>query len=57
MRAARFAEAVPGKRKAHKQVMQLKIATRESLTDKAYKQLEEMIVTLQLKPGSVLAEG
>ncbi|KPK31695.1 MAG: GntR family transcriptional regulator [Betaproteobacteria bacterium SG8_40] len=37
--------------------MQLKIASRESLTDKAYKQLEEMIVTLQLKPGSVLAEA
>lgn len=37
--------------------MQLKIANRESLTDKAYKQLEEMIVTLQLEPGSVLGEG
>ncbi|UCD67986.1 MAG: GntR family transcriptional regulator [Betaproteobacteria bacterium] len=32
------------------------MATRESLTDKAYKQLEEMIVTLQLEPGAVLAE-
>ena len=29
---------------------------RESLTDKAYKQLEEMIVTLQLEPGAVVAE-
>lgn len=29
---------------------------RESLTDKAYKQLEEMIVTLQLEPGAVLSE-
>lgn len=37
--------------------MQVKIAARESLTDKAYKQLEEMIVTLQLEPGSVLAEA
>ena len=33
------------------------MGTRESLTDKAYKQLEEMIVTLQLEPGSVLAEA
>lgn len=32
------------------------MGTRESLTDKAYKQLEEMIVTLQLEPGAVLAE-
>jgi DNA-binding GntR family transcriptional regulator len=37
--------------------MQLKMAVRESLTDKAYKQLEEMIVTLQLQPGAVLAEA
>ncbi|MGR8946729.1 MAG: GntR family transcriptional regulator [Gammaproteobacteria bacterium] len=29
---------------------------RESLTDKAYSQLEEMIVTLQLEPGAVLSE-
>ena len=29
---------------------------RESLTDKAYSQLEEMIVTLQLQPGAVLSE-
>ena len=32
------------------------MGTRESLTDKAYKQIEEMIVTLQLEPGAVLAE-
>ena len=32
------------------------MGARESLTDKAYKQLEEMIVTLQLEPGAVLAE-
>lgn len=32
------------------------MSTRESLTDKAYKQLEEMIVTLQLEPGAVAAE-
>lgn len=31
--------------------------THQSLTDKAYKQLEEMIVTLQLEPGAALAEG
>jgi len=35
----------------------VKVGARESLTDKAYKQLEEMIVTLQLEPGSVLAEA
>ena len=35
----------------------MKIAARESLTDKAYKQLEEMIVTLQLEPGLVLVEA
>jgi len=29
---------------------------RESLADKAYSQLEEMIVTLQLEPGAVLSE-
>jgi DNA-binding GntR family transcriptional regulator len=29
----------------------------ESLTDRAYKQLEEMIVTLQLEPGAVLSES
>ncbi len=29
----------------------------ESLTDQAYNQLEEMIVTLQLEPGAVLSEG
>lgn len=29
---------------------------RESLTDKAYGQLEELIVTLQLEPGAVLSE-
>lgn len=29
---------------------------RESLTDKAYKALEEMIVTLRLEPGAVLSE-
>ena len=28
-----------------------------SLTDQAYNQLEEMIVTLQLEPGAVLSEG
>ena len=32
------------------------MSTRESLTDKAYAQLEEMIVTLQLAPGAVLSE-
>ena len=32
------------------------MGARESLTDKAYDQLEEMIVTLQLEPGSVLSE-
>jgi len=32
------------------------MGVRESLTDKAYKQLEEMIVTLQLEPGAVLGE-
>ena len=37
--------------------MRLNAAVRESLTDKAYKQLEEMIVTLQLQPGSMLAES
>ena len=31
-------------------------SVRESLTDKAYRKLEEMIVTLQLEPGSVLSE-
>lgn len=29
---------------------------RQSLSDKAYSQLEEMIVTLQLEPGAVLSE-
>ncbi|MEM7465556.1 MAG: GntR family transcriptional regulator [Pseudomonadota bacterium] len=29
---------------------------RQSLSDKAYDQLEEMLVTLQLEPGSVLSE-
>ena len=29
---------------------------RESLSDKAYRQLEEMIVTLQLEPGAALSE-
>jgi len=29
---------------------------KESLTDKAYSQLEELIVTLQLKPGAALSE-
>lgn len=29
----------------------------ESLTDRAYKELEEMIVTLQLEPGAVLSES
>ncbi len=32
------------------------MSTKESLTEKAYRQLEEMIVTLQLEPGSVLSE-
>ncbi len=32
------------------------MAKRESLADKAYDKLEEMIVTLQLEPGLVLAE-
>ncbi|MEM7541075.1 MAG: GntR family transcriptional regulator [Pseudomonadota bacterium] len=32
------------------------MSIRESLTDKAYGQLEEMIVTLQLEPGAVLSE-
>ena len=30
---------------------------RQTLTDKAYIQLEEMIVTLQLAPGQVLSES
>jgi len=30
---------------------------KESLTDQAYKRLEEMIVTLQLEPGAVLSES
>jgi len=32
-------------------------ARRESLTDQAYKRLEELIVTLQLEPGAVLSES
>lgn len=32
------------------------MGVRESLTNKAYSQLEEMIVTLQLAPGAVLSE-
>lgn len=32
------------------------MSVRTSLTDKAYCQLEEMIVTLQLEPGAVLSE-
>ncbi len=32
------------------------MSARESLTDKAYGRLEEMIVTLQLEPGAVLSE-
>lgn len=32
------------------------MSARESLTDKAYCQLEEMIVTLRLEPGAVLSE-
>ncbi len=31
-------------------------ASNSSLTDQAYRQLEELIVTVQLKPGSVLSE-
>ncbi len=30
---------------------------RESLTDRAYKRIEELVVTLQLEPGSVLSES
>lgn len=30
--------------------------TRQSLTDRAYSELEELIVTLELKPGAVLSE-
>jgi DNA-binding GntR family transcriptional regulator len=30
---------------------------RESLTDRAYKRIEELIVTLQLEPGAVLSES
>ncbi len=33
------------------------VVERTSLSDRAYKQLEEMIVTLQLQPGSVITEG
>jgi DNA-binding GntR family transcriptional regulator len=33
------------------------IAERSSLSDRAYGQLEEMIVTLQLQPGAVVTEG
>jgi DNA-binding GntR family transcriptional regulator len=32
------------------------MSIKESLTEKAYRQLEEMIATLQLAPGSVLSE-
>ncbi len=32
-------------------------AERSSLSDRAYRQLEKMIVTLQLQPGSVVTEG
>lgn len=32
-------------------------APRESLTDQAYKRLEELIVTLRLEPGAVLSES
>ena len=32
------------------------MSKRESLTDKAYRELEELIVTLQLEPGAVLSE-
>jgi len=32
-------------------------AERQSLADRAYQQLESMIVTLQLQPGSIVTEG
>ena len=32
-------------------------ARNESLTDRAYKELEELVVTLRLAPGSVLSEN
>jgi DNA-binding GntR family transcriptional regulator len=35
----------------------LEVAERASLADRAYRQLEEMIVTLQLEPGAVVTEG
>jgi len=34
-----------------------KLSKEESLSDKAYKRLEEMIVTMQLPPGSPVSEG
>lgn len=33
------------------------VVERSSLSDRAYKQLEEMIVTLQVQPGAVVTEG
>jgi DNA-binding GntR family transcriptional regulator len=33
------------------------MAARESLTERAYSQLEEMIVTLQLDPGAIVSES
>lgn len=33
------------------------MSKKESLTEKAYRQLEEMIVTLQIAPGAVLSES
>ncbi|GJL80618.1 MAG: GntR family transcriptional regulator [marine bacterium B5-7] len=33
------------------------MSARESLTEQAYKRLEEMIVTLQLEPGSIVSES
>ena len=37
--------------------LQVKLVNKsESLTDRAYRELEEMIVTLQLEPGAVLSE-
>jgi DNA-binding GntR family transcriptional regulator len=33
------------------------VVERSSLSERAYKQLEEMVVTLQLQPGAVVTEG
>jgi DNA-binding GntR family transcriptional regulator len=42
---------------AHRYVRNSEGHERQSLSEKAYRRLEEMIVTLQLQPGSVVTEG